>query len=712
MPRKKTNLTMPVLALRGLMVFPHMVLHFDVGRPKSVAALQEAMMNDQKIFLVAQKDVDDPDPTPENLCTVGTIANIRQVMNLPGDSLRVLVEGETRGELTTVTQEDPFLLGRIHLPKVTAPADEMELAALVRTAKDYFDAYARASQRVSQETIASIRDVDDAEQIADLIAANILTKLEDRQQILEEFDIQRRLERLCTILSREIELTGVEKQVQERVKKQIDKNQKDYYLREHMKAIQTELGDTDATDVEELRERAKNTPLNDEARQRVDKELERLSRMTPGTPEVGMSRTYIEWILDLPWGKQTTDNLDLKRARKVLAQDHYGLEKVKERIVEYLAVLKLKQDMRGPILCFVGPPGVGKTSIVRAIAKAVGRQFVQVSLGGVRDEAEIRGHRRTYIGAIPGRIISGMKQAGTMNPVFLFDEIDKMSHDFRGDPASAMLEVLDGEQNGAFRDHYLELPFDLSRVMFITTANSIDTILHIGKDGIGDNLIKQADDALEARELIKGKVLENSMLSAREGAEELPDGFLDYLGSVCAAESVGSYIFAAGSQNTGWLYAIDTTTFQPVYVCDLGLTPLSDEVLDLAYSQADGALYALVRKGAEYQLLRVDLSGETAELALTVNRELIGDLERPYALACAPDGTLMLLVGIGRPEALALCAVDPDTGTVDRLDQLGLELEESVLSAVADQETGEVYFTYYREDWSHTETTPKVEPIG
>ena len=287
MPRKKTNLTMPVLALRGLMVFPHMVLHFDVGRPKSVAALQEAMMNDQKIFLVAQKDVDDPDPTPENLCTVGTIANIRQVMNLPGDSLRVLVEGETRGELTAVTQEDPFLLGRIHLPKVTAPADEMELAALVRTAKDYFDAYARASQRVSQETIASIRDVDDAEQIADLIAANILTKLEDRQQILEEFDIQRRLERLCTILSREIELTGVEKQVQERVKKQIDKNQKDYYLREHMKAIQTELGDTDATDVEELRERAKNTPLNDEARQRVDKELERLSRMTPGTPEFG-----------------------------------------------------------------------------------------------------------------------------------------------------------------------------------------------------------------------------------------------------------------------------------------------------------------------------------------------------------------------------------------------------------------------------------------
>ena len=467
---------MPVLALRGLMVFPHMVLHFDVGRSKSVAALEKAMLEDQKVFLVAQRDTEVEDPTVEDLCTVGTIAVIKQVMNLPGDSLRVLVEGVTRGRLMSIMQEEPYLEGGVRLMPDVSTTTELELQALVRAVKDYFEEYGRASQRVSHETVASIRDVDDAGQISDIIAANVLTKLEDRQRVLEESDVAGRLDALCGILAREIELVGVEKQVQARVKKQIERNQKDYYLREQIKAIQNELGDTEATDVEELRERMQRTPLNEEARQRVEKELERLSRMAPGTPEVGMARTYVEWILDLPWGKETADNLDLKRARKTLAQDHYGLEKVKERIVEYLAVLRMKQDMKGPILCFVGPPGVGKTSIVRAIAKAVGRKFVQMSLGGVRDEAEIRGHRRTYLGAIPGRIISGLKQAGTMNPVFLFDEIDKMSHDYRGDPASCLLEVLDGEQNDAFRDHYLELPFDLSRVMFITTANSVDTI--------------------------------------------------------------------------------------------------------------------------------------------------------------------------------------------------------------------------------------------
>ena len=476
MPRKKSTVTLPVLALRGLMVFPHMVLHFDVGRAKSVSALETAMMENQQVFLVCQQDAEAEDPGAQELCRVGTIASVKQVMNLPGDNLRVLVEGEQRGLLTSITQEEPYLEGVIRPLTDVLPEDTTELEALVRVTQEAFEEYARASQRVSQETVASIHEVEDAAQLADVIAANVLGHIEDRQKVLEEADVLRRLEYLCGVLVRETELAGVEKQVQARIKKQIEKNQKDYYLREQIKAIQTELGDAESTDVEDLRERMEKTPLNEEARQRCQKEIERLSRMAPGTPEVGMARTYIEWILDLPWGKTTPDNLDLKRARKVLAQDHYGLEKVKERIVEYLAVLRMKQDMKGPILCFVGPPGVGKTSIVRAIAKAVGRKFVQMSLGGVRDEAEIRGHRRTYLGAIPGRIISSIKQAGTMNPVFLFDEIDKMSHDYRGDPASAMLEVLDAEQNGAFRDHYLELPFDLSKVMFITTANSVDTI--------------------------------------------------------------------------------------------------------------------------------------------------------------------------------------------------------------------------------------------
>ena len=483
MPRKKTKLTMrlPLIPLRGLMVFPHMVLHFDVGRPRSVAALEQAMVEDQEVFLVAQRDGEVEDPALEDLCQVGTVALIKQVLNLPGDSIRVLVEGQQRAMLQAITQEEPYMIADVLIPPQELP-DAPELEALVRTTHDLFDEYARASMRVSGETLRSVGEVDRPDQLADIIAANVLTRVEDRQAILEEIDVEKRLEALCGILVRETELAGIEKQVQSRLKKQIDKNQKDYYLREQIKAIQEELGDKEATDVEDLRKKLAETPVNDEAREKASRELDRISRMAPGTPEIGVSRTYVEWILDLPWGKATTDNLDLKRARRILDEDHYAMEKVKERVIEYLAVRRMKEmntkdgAMKGPILCFVGPPGVGKPSIVKGIARAVGRKFVQMSLGGVRDEAEIRGHRRTYVGAIPGRIIAGMKQAGTMNPVFLFDEIDKMSHDFRGDPASAMLEVLDGEQNAAFRDHYLELPFDLSRVMFITTANTMDTI--------------------------------------------------------------------------------------------------------------------------------------------------------------------------------------------------------------------------------------------
>jgi len=475
--KKRTQpVSLPMLPLRGLMVFPHMVLHFDVGRKKSIAALERAMMEDQRIFLVAQRDIDVDDPGIDDIYHVGTIAAIKQVIKLPGDNIRLLVEGKSRAILRAVTQEEPHFEGALdELLEQDIPSS-LETDALLRTARRYFEDYCKMSGRISPETAQSVLEMEEPGQLADMIAANVLQKLEDRQQVLEEFDDLTRLESICAILVRETELAGVEKKVQARVRKQIEQNQKDYFLREQIKAIQTELGDKDATDVEDLRERLEKTPMNDEAKDKASRELERLSRMAPGSPEIGVSRTYIEWMLDLPWGKLTPDNLDLKRARRVLAEDHYGLEEVKERVIEYLAVCRIKNNMKGPVLCFVGPPGVGKTSIAKSIARALGRKFVQMSLGGVRDEAEIRGHRRTYIGAIPGRIISSIKQAGTLNPVFLLDEIDKMASDVRGDPASAMLEVLDSAQNNAFRDHYLECPFDLSGVMFITTANSVDTI--------------------------------------------------------------------------------------------------------------------------------------------------------------------------------------------------------------------------------------------
>ncbi|MBQ8080809.1 MAG: endopeptidase La [Clostridia bacterium] len=482
MPRKKKDmLEMPMIPLRGLMVFPHTVLHFDVGRASSVASLEKAMMADQRVALATQIDDEEDEPTLKGLYPIGMQAVIKQVVSLPGDALRVLVEGKRRIRLAGLKKEENAIYALCEA--VEEPTEETpELVALTRTLHHVFEEYAHSGASLSGELVRSVLAVERPGQLADLIAANVLTRYDDRLRVLEETDLTARLESLCGILMRETELAGAERSVQARLKKQMDKNQKDYYLREQIRAIQEELGEQEASEAERLRKRAEELSLNDEAREKVLRELDHLARMQPGTPEITVSQNYIEWILDLPWGKYTKDHLDIVRARKVLDEDHYGLVKVKERIIEYLAVLGLKQreggdqTIRGPILCFVGPPGVGKTSIVRGIAKALGRQFVQMSLGGVRDEAEIRGHRRTYVGAIPGRIISGMKQAGSMNPVFLFDEIDKMSNDFRGDPASAMLEVLDAEQNNAFRDHYMELPFDLSRVLFITTANNRDSI--------------------------------------------------------------------------------------------------------------------------------------------------------------------------------------------------------------------------------------------
>lgn len=470
---------LPLLPLRGLTVFPYMILTFDVGREKSIKALEEAMINNQLIFLVTQKDAKNDTPGEEDIYSVGTISRVKQLLKLPGDTIRVLVEGISRAEIAQFTQTEPFFAAEV-VERIYTLDDsrKVEMEALKRRVLETFDEYVKLSNKISADTVMSIMSVDDISQLSDIIGANMLLKVEQKQVILDEFHPAGRLEKLLEILMKEIEILEVERNINARVRKQIDKMQKEYYLREQMKAIQNELGDKEgvAGEVEEYREKLAKANFPEEVEKKVLKELDRLSKMASGSAEGSVIRTYLDWIFDLPWNIRTEEIIDLKRAEDILDEDHYGLEKVKERIVEYLAIRKLKKDLKGPILCLVGPPGVGKTSIAKSIARSLNRNYVRMSLGGVRDEAEIRGHRRTYVGAMPGRIIAALKQAGSSNPLILLDEIDKMSSDFRGDPASAMLEVLDGEQNFAFRDHYMELPFDLTDVLFLTTANNLDTI--------------------------------------------------------------------------------------------------------------------------------------------------------------------------------------------------------------------------------------------
>jgi ATP-dependent Lon protease len=468
---------LPLLPLRDVVIFPHMVIPLFVGRGKSINALETALKAEGPIFLVAQRNSKDNDPTVAQLYTVGTVAKVLQMLRLPDGTVKVLVEGLWRARLVDLVQSEPCFIVRVERITGFAPRTP-ELEALMRAVKDAFHYYVRLNKKLSQELPNTIAQIEEADRLADTILPHLTVKLEEKQRLLELVSPQERLEELLALLQGEIEILEIERKIRARVKKQMEKAQREYYLSEQMRAIQKEMGEKDdfRNEIEELERRINDKKLSPEAREKALHELKKLKMMSPMSAEATVVRNYIDWILSLPWGEYTEEKLDLDEAARILEEDHYGLTQPKERILEYLAVQSLVEKMKGPILCFVGPPGVGKTSLGRSIARATGRNFVRLSLGGVRDEAEIRGHRRTYVGALPGKIIQSMRKAGSSNPVFLLDEVDKMSMDFRGDPSAALLEVLDPEQNHAFNDHYLDLDYDLSRVMFITTANTLHSI--------------------------------------------------------------------------------------------------------------------------------------------------------------------------------------------------------------------------------------------
>lgn len=471
-------LRLPLIPLRGLIIFPNMVLYFDVSRKKSIAALENAMLKDQKIFLTTQANAEIEDPTNEEFFHIGVIAKIKQMLKMQGGIVRVLVEGETRASIKSFTQEESFIEADVEIKEDIFTRGEQREKALVRLIKDTFEKYSEISSKISREVAVDIANIDVPGRFADLISHHLDLSIIQKQKLIDAINVEKRLETLYFYLLEEVEIAQVEREIAIKVTNEMNKMQREHFLRSQIKVIQKELGDTDdiQEETEEMLEKLNKLKLKKSITEKVEKEIKKYERLHPATAESAVSRNYIESILDLPWNKQTKEQIDIAKAREVLDKDHYSLTKVKERILEYLAVRKLTGSIKGPIICLVGPPGVGKTSIARSIAESINRKFIRMSLGGVRDEAEIRGHRRTYVGATPGRIMTHIREIKSKNPLFLFDEIDKIGNDFRGDPASALLEVLDPEQNKEFMDHYYEVPFDLRKVMFVTTANTTSTI--------------------------------------------------------------------------------------------------------------------------------------------------------------------------------------------------------------------------------------------
>ncbi|MDR3207019.1 MAG: endopeptidase La [Oscillospiraceae bacterium] len=543
MANTETTQNLPLLALRGLTVFPRMLIHIDVGRDKSVHALDEALSSGQPIFLAAQRDLREDDPGPDGLYEVGTISRVCQILRLPGHNMRVLVEGVARARMSGLVREDPAPIAQVtplHIP--TRRTARQRVEAALRLSLELFERYAELVPRLASDALLGAAEADEPGFLADYITQNMSVRHEDKQAILETLPPLERLSQVTTLLMREIELLEIEQDIQGKLHQQLGKNQKEYYLREQLKTIQSELGDREDTvaDLEDYREKIFMLRLGDDTEGKLLQELGRLSRMSPASPEAAVVRTWLDTVLGMPWTRTTNDRLDIEAAQRLLDKEHYGLTKVKERILEFLAVKSLAPNLKSQVLCLVGPPGVGKTSVAQSLARAMGRKTARLSLGGVRDEADVRGHRKTYIGAMPGRIMTAMRQAGARNPVLVLDEVDKMGHDFRGDPAAALLEVFDPEQNHAFHDHYLELPFDLSEVVFITTANTTEPIppalldrmelieltsytdeekLRIAKDhllpkqlalhGLKKTQLRLGDDAL--RELIAGYTRESGV---------------------------------------------------------------------------------------------------------------------------------------------------------------------------------------------------------
>jgi len=470
---------LPLLPIRDVVIFPFMIMPLFVGRESSIKAVDEALNSDRLIFLATQKNVAEENPSPDDIYQVGTISMIMRMLKLPDGRVKILVQGLAKGKIKAYHRQDPLFMVEVEKIDEPSPVEaDLEMEAMIRMVKERLERIISLGKSISPEVAVVLENINDPGRLADLIVSNLGLKVEVSQEFMETIEPRERLLHINEILAKEIQVLEMQVKIQSQAKDEMTKTQREYFLKEQMRAIRAELGDLDerTQEIDELRKEIKKCKMPKQANKESIKQLERLERMHPDSAEANIVRTYLDWMIELPWNKKTRDNLNLKQARKILDEDHYGLNKIKDRIIEYLAVCKLKNKLKGPILCFVGPPGVGKTSLGKSIARAQGRKFFRMSLGGVKDEAEIRGHRRTYIGALPGRIIQGIKQAGTKNPVFMMDEIDKVGSDFRGDPSSALLEVLDPEQNFEFSDHYLNVNFDLSNVMFITTANTLDTI--------------------------------------------------------------------------------------------------------------------------------------------------------------------------------------------------------------------------------------------